>query len=120
METTDGRPLHDRGRHRVFLIRPAPVYPGLQTDPGAAALSFTWDTTAATWLLRVPLDTLAPQKSLLWQKVGTILTAYVYNDGEQPVPVRDRGQRRYLPGGKVAEPQSEPLVSSQLGGMEVA
>ena len=64
-----------------FSFVPAPVYPGLQTDTGAAALSFTWDTTAATWLLRVPLDTLAPQKSLLWQKVGTILTAYVYNDG---------------------------------------
>jgi hypothetical protein len=64
-----------------FSFVPGPVYPGLQTDPGAAALSFMWDTTASTWLLRVPLDTLAPQKSLLWQKVGTVLTAYMYNDG---------------------------------------
>ena len=64
-----------------FSSVPAPVYPGIQTDPAAASLAFTWDTSASLWLLRVPLDTLAPQKSLLWQKPGTVLEAYVYSDG---------------------------------------
>ncbi|HTO94419.1 MAG TPA: Ig-like domain-containing protein, partial [Bacteroidota bacterium] len=60
----------------------SPVYPGLQNDPGAAALAFAWDTAAAAWLLRAPLDTLAPQRTLLFPKLGTILGAYVYSDGD--------------------------------------
>jgi hypothetical protein len=59
----------------------SPAYPGIQTNPGAASLSFRWDTTASAWLLRVPLDTLAPQRTLQWQKIGTVLEAYVFNDG---------------------------------------
>jgi hypothetical protein len=64
-----------------FLFVSSPVFPGLQADPGAAALTFTWDTTAPACLLRVPLDTLAPQRALQWQKVGTVLEAYVFADG---------------------------------------
>ena len=64
-----------------FLFVASPVYPGLQSDPGAAALTFAWDTAASAWLLRVPLDTLAPQKTLQWQKLGTVLEAYVFADG---------------------------------------
>ncbi len=64
-----------------FSFVPGPVYPGIQIDPGAAALSFRWDTTASGWLLRVPLDTLAPQRALQWQKLGTVLEAYVFADG---------------------------------------
>jgi N-acetylmuramoyl-L-alanine amidase len=64
-----------------FSFVQVPVYPGIQIDPGAAALTFTWDTTASSWLLRVPLDTLASQKALQWQKVGTVLEAYVFADG---------------------------------------
>ena len=64
-----------------FSFVPAPVYPGLQMNPGAASLSFTWDTAAPSWLLRVPLDTLTPGRSLLWQKLGTVVEAYVFNDG---------------------------------------
>jgi N-acetylmuramoyl-L-alanine amidase len=64
-----------------FSFVSSPAYPGIQTNPGAASLSFRWDTTAGAWLLRVPLDTLAPQRSLQWQKVGTVLEAYVFADG---------------------------------------
>ena len=64
-----------------FSFVSSPAYPGLRTNPGAASLSFRWDTTATAWLLRVPLDTLVPARSLLWQKLGTVLEAYVYNDG---------------------------------------
>ncbi len=64
-----------------FSFVSSPAYPGIQTNPGAASLSFRWDTTATAWLLRVPLDTLVPARSLLWQKLGTVLEAYVYNDG---------------------------------------
>ncbi|HEX7571986.1 MAG TPA: Ig-like domain-containing protein [Bacteroidota bacterium] len=64
-----------------FSFVPGSVYPGIQIDPGAAALSFLWDTTASGWLLRVPLDTLAPQRALQWQKLGTVLEAYVFADG---------------------------------------
>jgi hypothetical protein len=64
-----------------FSFSPSTVYPGLQGNTGAAALSFAWDTAASSWLLRVQLDTLAPQKSLLWQKLGTVVEAYVYSDG---------------------------------------
>ncbi|HUI09317.1 MAG TPA: Ig-like domain-containing protein [Bacteroidota bacterium] len=66
----------------------SPVYPALQSDPGAAALSFAWDTSASSWLLRTQLDTLAPQRSLLWPKLGSVLEAYVYSDG-------DNGQFRF-------------------------
>ena len=64
-----------------FSFVSSPVYPGLRGDPGSAALSFRWDTAASAWLLRLPLDTLAPARSLLWQKLGTVLEAYVFNDG---------------------------------------
>ena len=64
-----------------FSFVPAPVYPGLQINPGAASLSFAWDTAAPPWLLCVPLDTLTPGRSLVWQKLGTVLEAYVFNDG---------------------------------------
>jgi hypothetical protein len=64
-----------------FSFVSSPVYPGLQADPGAAALSFTWDTNASSWLLRVPLDTLAPGRSFQWQKLAAVLEAYVYSDG---------------------------------------
>ncbi len=79
------QPMADRYTTGVdtasFSLVAGPVYPGLRRDPGAAALSFTWDTAASAWFLRVPLDTLAPQKTLLWQKLGTVVEAYVYGDG---------------------------------------
>ena len=65
----------------TFASVSSPVYPGLPSDPGAAALSFTWDTLSPGSLLRVPLDTLAPQKSLQWAKLGTVVEAYVFNEG---------------------------------------
>ncbi|HTS00556.1 MAG TPA: Ig-like domain-containing protein, partial [Bacteroidota bacterium] len=71
-----------------LAIVASPVYPGIQSDPGAAALAFAWDTAAPAWLLRAPLDTLAPQRSVTWPKLGTVLEAYVYSDG-------DNGQFRF-------------------------
>lgn len=65
----------------TFAFVTAPVFPGLLSDPGAAALSFTWDTLSSASLLRVPLDTTAPQKSIQWAKLGTVVEAYVFNDG---------------------------------------
>jgi hypothetical protein len=65
----------------AFSFSASAPYPGLAADPGAEALSFRWDTTASSWLLRVPLDTLAPQKTVLWQKLNTVLEAYVFSDG---------------------------------------
>ena len=64
-----------------FSSVPSPVYPALGNNPGAASLSYAWDTASSAWLLRVPLDTLAPQKTLHWQKLGTVLEAYVFSDG---------------------------------------
>ena len=64
-----------------FSFVSSPVYPSIPGNPGAAALSYAWDTSSSAWLLRVPLDTLAPQKTLHWQKLGTVLEAYVLSDG---------------------------------------
>jgi len=72
----------------ALSIVTSPVYPGLQADPGAAALAFAWDTAASSWLLRTQLDTLAPQRLVLWPKLGTVLEAYVFSDG-------DNGQFRF-------------------------
>jgi N-acetylmuramoyl-L-alanine amidase len=65
----------------AFSFSAATPYPGLASDPGAETLSFSWDTGATSWLLRVPLDTLAPQKTVVWQKLNTVLEAYVFSDG---------------------------------------
>jgi hypothetical protein len=79
------QPMTDRNTTGVdsasFSFMPGHGAPAIQGNPGAAAIAFIWDTSASSWLLRVPLDTLAPQKTLVWQKLGTVLEAYVFGDG---------------------------------------
>ncbi len=58
------------------------AFPALAGDPVAGLLRYAWDTAASSWLLRVPLDTLAPERSILFQKQGTVLEAFVYNEGD--------------------------------------
>ena len=64
-----------------FSLTANPVYPAFGTNPGAASLSFRWDTAGSAWFIRVPLDTLVPQRSVLFQKLGTVVEAYVFSDG---------------------------------------
>ncbi len=60
-----------------------PALPAMPGQPEAGFLRYAWDTTASSWLLRVPLDTLAPQRSVLFQKLGTVLEAFLFCDGGQ-------------------------------------
>ena len=64
-----------------FTLTSSPVYPASGANPGAASLAFAWDTSRSAWFLRVPLDTLVTQRSILFQKLGTVVEAYVFGDG---------------------------------------
>jgi len=58
----------------------SPAFPALAGDPVAGILRYAWDTAASSWLLRAPLDTLAPQRSFFFQKLGTVLGVFLYNE----------------------------------------
>jgi N-acetylmuramoyl-L-alanine amidase len=52
----------------------------VSSNPGSASLRFAWDTTAASWLIRVPIDSLSAGGRLRWQKGGHLIRAAVYGD----------------------------------------
>ncbi len=53
------------------------------SNAGSANLRFAWDTAAATWLIRVPIDSLSTGGRLRWQKSGHIIRAALYGDAGQ-------------------------------------
>jgi hypothetical protein len=53
------------------------------SNSGSANLRFAWDTTAGSWLVRVPIDSSSTGGLLRWQKSGHIIRAAVYGDAGQ-------------------------------------
>jgi len=52
-------------------------------NAGSASLRFAWDTTATSWLIRVPIDSSGTGGRLRWQKSGHIIRAALYGDAGQ-------------------------------------
>ncbi len=56
------------------------IIPG---NPGSLSVYCVWDTTSASWGVRVPLDTSSAMGTVQFLKTGTVLRAYVYGDGSR-------------------------------------
>jgi len=50
---------------------------------GSLSMRCVWDTTKASWGVRIPLDTSSTGGRIRFLKTGTILRAYVYGDGSR-------------------------------------
>jgi N-acetylmuramoyl-L-alanine amidase len=55
----------------------------VSANSGSASLRFAWDTTATSWLIRVPIDSAGTGGRLRWQKDGHLIRAAVYGDAGQ-------------------------------------
>jgi N-acetylmuramoyl-L-alanine amidase len=88
----------------TLLASTARAVGSVSSNPGSASLQFTWDTTATSWLIRVPIDSLSAGGGLRWQKGGHLIRAAVYGDaGQQQVrfalgegPAREVNQWRTI------------------------
>jgi len=64
----------------TLLASTARAVGSVTPNSGSASLQFVWDTTATSWLIRVPIDSLSTGGLLRWQKSGHLIRAAVYGD----------------------------------------
>ncbi len=67
----------------MFSASTARAVGSVPANSGSASLQFVWDTTAASWLIHLPIDSLSAGGGLRWQKSGHLIRAALYGDAGQ-------------------------------------
>jgi hypothetical protein len=74
-------PVNTGATEALLSAVSSPASPAVPGNSGSVRLTYTWDTTASNWLIRVPADE-ALRRDHSWRP-NTILQAYLYGDGSR-------------------------------------